>query len=395
VLEVVFFLVLGILFGVIMGMLPGIHPNMIVLLVPLLTVANIDTLPLLSFIVALGVTNSVIDFVPSILFGAPDIENSLSVLPGHRMLLDGDGYNAIKLAIVGSLGAMIFLMAILPILALVIPIIYNGVSPFIIFILIAMVAFMILTENGIKKLFSVMVFFLAGVIGITMNSFPISSTLVLFPIFSGFFGVSVLILQMRSGSKIPKQKNQNLIISRKVLNRSIFFGTLAGIASGFLPGVGASEIAGIASSNKNHKSFLVTIGSLTTANTILAILCLWLIGKSRSGLAVVIEQLTIIGLGEVVFIAAVAMASIGIAVAFALILAKKSTAFMERINYSTVSKIIIALIVFLTAVFTGPIGIFILLVCTALGIFTNMINVKRGNLMGVLILPTILFYLGI
>jgi putative membrane protein len=394
VLTIALFLVLGIVFGVIMGLLPGIHPNMIVLVVPFLIAANLDVPPMLAFIVAMGVTNTVVDFVPSIIFGAPDEGSELAVLPGHRMLLAGEGYNAVKLCAIGSLGAMIFIAALLPALALVVPPLYELISPVIVFLLIGMVIFMVLSEPKNRKVLAVLVFALAGAIGLTLDYLPINSALILFPIFSGFFGVSVLVMQMKNSRPVPRQKDGALVFSRKALNRSIVFGSLAGVVAGFMPGVGSSEIAGIVSTSKNQKSFLVTMGALTAANTLLAIVCLWLISKPRSGLAVTIDQLATIGIGEVIFIVAVALVSIGIAVALTLALAKKSLALIARIDYSLVSKIIIAFIVVLTAVFTGALGLLILATCTALGIFTNMAGVKRASLMGVLILPTVLFYLG-
>ena len=137
------------------------------------------------------------------------------------------------------------------------------------------------------------------------------------------------------------------------------------------------------------------MGALAAANTLLAILCLWLINKPRSGLAIAIDQIASVGLGEVVFITAVALVSIGVAVVLTLLLAKKSLSLISHLDYSLVSKIIIVFIVILVAVFTGVLGLLILVICTALGIFTNLVGVKRANLMGVLLLPTILFYLGL
>ena len=43
--------------------------------------------------------------------------------------------------------------------------------------------------------------------------------------------------------------------------------------------------------------------------------------------------------------------------------------------------------------FTGLHGLFLIVICTTLGILANLSNVKRELLMGVLIVPTILFYL--
>ncbi len=235
----------------------------------------------------------------------------------------------------------------------------------------------------------------SGSIGLLMNKFPLDPTLVLFPVFSGFFGLGLLFLQVRNKTKIPKQKSPESFFSRKQMNRSVVAGSLGGVAAGFLPGVGSSEIATLATLDKNDKSFLVTTGALTMANIILSILCLWLISRPRSGLAVVINQLAEVGFNEVIFIVIISLITVGIAVVLTLKLAKFFLNIIGKIKYDSISKIIIAFIVVLSVVFTGWFGLFLLILCTALGIFTNLSNVKRGNLMGVLILPTLLFYAGL
>jgi len=393
-LEILLFVALGIILGVVMGLTPGVHPNMIVLAIPILVALSIETLPLLSFMVALGVTNSIVDFIPSIFFGAPKGGNELSVLPGHRMLMSGYGYQAVKLSVIGGVGATLIVTLLLPFLLIIIPAVYSKIHHIIYLLLLSIVLLMVLTENGRNRIIAVFIFILSGSIGLITNKIPLDNTLILFPIFSGFFGLSLLILQVRQKTQVPKQGRKELYLSRKSTNRSIVFGSIGGVFSGFLPGVGSSEIATIATVEKNDKSFLVTIGALTTANVILSILSLWLISKPRSGLAIVINQFANIGLNEVIFIALVAMVSVGISAVLTLKLAKYFLGIMERIKYIYLNVCVIVLIVVLTLIFTGLVGLLLLILCTSLGIFTNLAGVKRGILMGVLILPTMLFYAG-
>ncbi|MBI4154037.1 tripartite tricarboxylate transporter permease [Candidatus Woesearchaeota archaeon] len=377
-----------------MGLIPGIHPNMIVLAVPFLAALGLG-IPVIVFIVAMGVTNSIVDFIPSILLGAPEGGNELSVLPGHRMLLEGHGYDAVKLTVIGGVGAVIFTSLLLPVLIFMLPPVYGSISPYIHLLLIGIAALMILTEPGFRKIAAAVIFLAAGFIGLSMASLPIDPVMVLFPIFSGFFGVSILILQLRRTSKIPRQKQGDVIVSGKTTNRSIVFGSIGGIVSGFLPGVGSSEISTLATVDKNDRSFLATLGALTMANIILSILSLWLISRPRSGVAVAVGQLFEIGFYEVLLIVAVSLVSVGIAAVATLIMAKKLIGAMQKVNYNFVAVIVIAVIVVLTLIFSGPIGILLLVTCTGIGISVNLYGIKRGNLMGVLMLPTILFYAGL
>ena len=75
----------------------------------------------------MAVANSISDAIPSILFGAPDEGSELELLPGQKMLMKGFGYDAIKLTVIGGIGAAIFLMLLLPA-------IFFGLPSFYIFI---------------------------------------------------------------------------------------------------------------------------------------------------------------------------------------------------------------------------------------------------------------------
>jgi putative membrane protein len=393
--EILFFIALGIFFGVITGLIPGVHPNLIVLSVPLLMAFSMDPLVLLAFIVSLAVTNSITDFIPSILTGAPDSGNELSILPGHRLLMRGYGYQAVKLTVVGGVGSVILCMLFLPLLILFLPSLYSFINPYIWLLLVLIVLVMILTEKGSKKIVAAVCFFLAGFIGMLSNRIPIDSTLILFPILSGLFGMGFLVLQLKKRVSVPPQKSSEVFVSKKLTNRSVLLGTLGGIVSGFLPGVGSSQIATLATVDKNDYSFLTTMGAITTSNIILSILSLFLIGRIRSGVAVVIDQFMVLTLNEVVFVAFVALISCGAAAIITLLLTKRFLKLIEKIDYSKISLFILLLLTFLIIFFTGIYGLFLAVICCSLGIFANLAGIKRGNLMGVLILPVILFYIGV
>lgn len=392
-IEVLLFLLLGIIIGLIFGLLPGVHPNLIVLFIPLLVALNLETPLLIALVASIAVTNSITSFLPSILFGVPDSGNELSILPGHKMLLSGYGYQAVKLTVVGGIGAVILCAMLFPVLVIIIPFLFTELANYIYVLLISIVAIMVLGEK--KKVIALMLFLVTGFIGLISAQIPVDNTLILFPIFSGFFGISMLLLQMRNRVEIPQQLLVETYISKGLINRSVISGTLAGVFSGLLPGVGASEIATLASTGKNDHAFLVRIGAITSANIILSLLALWLIGKSRSGLAVVIEQLAIIGLEEVIAVLIIALIAGGIASVFTIAIAKKGLAILKNSNYKNLTVAVFIFISSLTYIFAGFYGMLLLATCSAIGVLTNLLNVKRGMLMGVLILPTILFYLPI
>jgi len=107
-IEILFAILIGLFFGIITGLIPGIHINLVsIILLSLSPILLNYTNPLVLcvFIIAMSVNHSFLDFVPSVFLGAPDADTALSILPGHKLLLEGKAYEAVKLTVMGSLGA--------------------------------------------------------------------------------------------------------------------------------------------------------------------------------------------------------------------------------------------------------------------------------------------------
>jgi putative membrane protein len=387
-LELILFILLGVFLGIITGLIPGIHPNMIILSIPFIISLGIEPTNVIIFIAAMGVSNSLADFLPSIFLGAPDGDTSLSVLPGHKMLLKGQGYDAVKLTVIGGIGSAILLLPIIPVLFYTIPTVVALIQPYT-HILIGIVGlYMILTEKN--KVRGAFIFLFSGLVGVLTLQLPINSTLTLFPLMAGFFGLSSLFLQKKG--EIPEQTFP-AVYSNTPIKKGIISGVIGGIASGFLPGVGSNQIAALASTDKNEHTFLVTMGAITTANIIVSMLALWLINKSRSGVAVAIGEITSIGFNEFLVIVVASVIAAVISGYFTLKIAKSFS--NVDINYDSLRTGVITFIVILTTLFIGLPGLIILLTSAALGIFTILSGVKRGNMMGSLMVPVILFYMSI
>ena len=91
-LHILIAMCLGMFIGIFSGICPGIHINLVaatLLAVSPILLRYTNALSLVVFIIALAVTHSFLDSIPSIYLGAPDDENALAVLPGQRMLLQG------------------------------------------------------------------------------------------------------------------------------------------------------------------------------------------------------------------------------------------------------------------------------------------------------------------
>ena len=127
IIEIFLALLLGVIIGTLTGISPGIHINLISSLIvsslPLL--AFIQPIALAIFIVAMSITHTFLDFIPSIFLGAPEEDSFLSILPGHQLLLEGRGYEAFIITLYGSLTALIIILLISPLFIIFLPFIYN------------------------------------------------------------------------------------------------------------------------------------------------------------------------------------------------------------------------------------------------------------------------------
>lgn len=393
-LEILAFSFLGIILGAITGLLPGLHPNTLFALV-LSFSAFLLQFPLvcsLAFIISLSVSNVFLDFIPSILFGAPDPDNCMSVLPGHQLLMEGRGYEAVFLSVLGGLGAVLLTIATLPLLLFAIPTLYSYLHPVIHILLLLVVFWMAWTEKGTGKLWAVLVFLLSGFFGfITLNTLPSSQAL--FPSLTGLFGLSGLIVSFYGKSALPRQKKTTNIQGRGI--KGTVTGWLAGMFAGLLPGLGSSQASIIAAQTfkAKTKDFLTSLGGINAANIIFTLVAFFTLGKTRSGAVSAIAQLTpSITSQELTLLMLIALLTAFISV----ILVLKISGFLinriHSISYKNLNLSIILFLLAAVAILTGPLGLLLALSGTLIGLLAIKSGVKRSHMMGFLIFPTIIYF---
>ncbi len=164
-LSVVAFALLGTAAGVATGLLPGLHVNTVAALVLALqasllafaaslfswaapTVTDLATM-VAALIIGNVIAHTFLDYVPSIFLGAPEAETALSVLPGHRMLLQGRGLAAVRISALGSgAAALLSVLLILPLTLVMGPPInaYEDLRPFLPLLLLLVVAILLVAE---------------------------------------------------------------------------------------------------------------------------------------------------------------------------------------------------------------------------------------------------------
>ena len=397
IIGIIIALILGVLAGTFTGISPGIHINLVAaILVGSLSFFRFAPLIALAvFIVAMSITHTFTDFITSIFLGAPEEDSFLSILPGHQLLLEGRGHEAYIFTLYGSLIAVPIILLFTPIFLYTLPWLYPIITTAIPFILIFISLYLIFREE--KFLTSLVVFSLAGFLGFLTFNLPVRQPLM--PLLSGLFGLSSLILSIKTKAIVPKQKIPPL---KKIkLKTWKFLKALSAILisapfCSFLPGIGSGHAATIGSEiiPQDRKGFLFLVGATNTIIMGLSFIAVYSIGKARSGSAAVIEQI----LGRItpadltIILITVVVSSI-LAAIIGINLSKLCARHISRINYTKLTIITIAIILLVNIIFSNWLGLLVLAISTSLGVFTILSNSRRINLMGALIIPAVIYYL--
>lgn len=395
IIEILIALFLGIIAGSITGLAPGIHINLVALGLLIASPFLLQfTVPLVLavFIVSMSICHCFLDFITGIFLGAPEESTCLSVLPGHRLLLQGKGYEAVRLTTIGCFIGLLLLIIVVPLSVIFLPVIYNYIRLAIPLILIAASLFLIIKEE--KKFFAFFIFMLSGCLGLAVLNLQIIKQ-PLFPLLTGLFGTSMLISSISQKTVVPMQKITSE--NPRKLGKTIAAGTISSFLCSFLPGLGASQAAVLGnefSKSKDERNFLVLLGIISILVTALNFAALYIINKPRSGTSIIvgrlIQDITVQHLA--IFCAAMLVAG-GVSVLISLFFAKMFAKHIHKINYSSLSLIILIFLVILSVNISGWISLLVLIVATCLGIVTIALGIKKMHLMGCLILPVILYFM--
>ncbi len=397
VIELLLFVLLGCVLGIIAGLIPGLHANTIAVLA--VGFAATNNLGFVLMLAAMSVTQSFVDFVPSILLGAPDSESFLSVLPGHRLLLQGKGFIAIRMTIVGGLAAGLAAIAIAPIFILFTERSKQFLTTIIPFVLIAVLAIMIWGEKGRqKKAWACAIIALSGVLGLIAleSSFSLQNSL--FCLSTGFFGSSTLIYSIRQKQCMVEQHIGEFFIEKSRLLRSSVLALVGAAIVSLMPAIGSNQAAFIIRKfvgKIKTADYLLLLGGVNTATMVLSFFVLFAWGKTRTGSAAAMKQIMPFGSEELLYVVAASLIALGIAAIATDLIAKKALKKIHLINYKKINSIVLVFLTAMVAIFSGATGIIFYITATAIGLLILSTDTRRTNSMAFLMIPTILFYLGL
>lgn len=400
-IEVLLAFFIGIVFGIFTGVFPGIHINLVAaLLVAFLgagVFAGVPIVVLVVFVVSMSITHTFIDFIPGVYLGAPDEDTALAVLPGHQLLREGRGHEAVLLTLYGGLFALIAILFLSPLFIFFLSFLFEAIKAIIPFVLIFVSLYLVFRERDFMV--SLMVFILAGFLGWLSFNLPVKEPLL--PLLSGLFGISGLVVSLKNKVKIPEQKVFSLK-SVKMKWKEVFRYGSAGVLSAplcsFLPGIGSGHASVIGSEilgrKQNNEGFLFLVGSINTIVMGLSFVSVYVLGKGRTGSAAVVQEL----LGKIsffdLFLILIVVFFSGIFAFFiGIFISKFFAKSILKVNYAKISFFVIFLVLLVNFFLSNWLGFIVLITGSAIGVFCILSGVKRIHMMGCLMLPTIIYYL--
>lgn len=412
-IELVIACLIGILIGTTTGMIPGIHVNTagaILFASSSFLLTQVSPEFLCVLMVSMSIAHALIEFVPSMLLGVPQEGTATSILPGHRMVLQGRSKEVIRIVAVGGFGAILVTVVMLPAFAIALPFLHDVTKPFTWIILLVASIYLTysLTGNFRDFLWSLLLFILSGILGWIIFQTPIPSGVSLMCTFSGLFGISTILFSLNDSSTIPYQNpfyELNIDYNRF---KSIFAGGITGAILGFLPGFGPAQgtviAQAVSGANDNDDddtvNFLLATSGLNISDCLFSLIAIYIIGNPRSGIAVYMSYLiSEMSVNHLVIFIFASLLAVSVSLVFALKLGDSFSRLMGRVDYKTLSIGVIILQIVILYIFIfyyqAPIGYMTLalITSTAMGMLPHYIGVGKSHLMGILIIPAIVIYM--
>ena len=411
-IELVIACFIGILIGTTTGIIPGIHVNTagaILFASSNFLLSQVSPEFLCVLMVSMSIAHALTEFVPSMLLGVPQEGTATSILPGHRMVLQGRSKEVIRIVCVGGFGAILVTIMMLPIFSILLPILHDISKPYTWIILLAASIYLTysLTANFRDFLWSLLLFLLSGIVGWIIFQSPIPSGVTLMCVFSGLFGISTILFSLNDSSILPHQNPFYELDIDYSKFKSIFAGGITGAILGFLPGFGPAQgtviAQAVSGANDNDDddtvNFLLATSGLNISDCLFSLIAIYIIGNPRSGIAVYMSYLiSEMSINHLVIFIFASLLAVSVSLVLSLKIGDSFSRLMRDVNYRKLSIGVILLQIIILYVFIfyykAPLGYMTLalITSTAMGMLPHYIGIGKSHLMGVLIIPAIVIY---
>jgi putative membrane protein len=340
-------------------------------------------------------------------------------MPAHRLLLDGHGASAIACALDATLAGCALAVALL------LPYkwllgepgrLLDALDAAMPWALGAVLAFLLLRDwrRGRAALaWRAAVLALAGALGLAAGRFPVRALLdapasPLLPLLSGLFGAPPLLEMLRSRPRLPDQRPAERPTAgvRRRVRGGVLAGVLASGATALLPGMTAAVAASAARAGRrgedDARPVLATLAAIAGSQPVWGLGVLALSSRARSGLAVAVQEAWPVGAWSVgapppalewLLLAMLAGALVGHLLAS--LAARTATGRLLRVPPARLALVALSALVLAVTVLSGPGGLALLAIATALGLLPLACGAGRLQLTACLLVPVLAHRLGL
>lgn len=424
----------GCIIGLVTGLVPGLHVNTVcaVFLVALPTAGPTGAVAL----AAAGTAHAFASVLLATYLGSPSEETLASALPAHRMLHEGRGPDAVRLSLLATLAGLAgAVLVVLPYKWLLLqPVgLLDWVDRNMAAVLAALVVFLIAREaiagaragrtsdaragrtsdggslrRGLRRgAGAAGILALSGLLGWLAMGWNVKSLFAvpatpLLPLLSGLFGAPALLESLRRSAPVPPQDAAPRSLGR--IGPAIGSGIAASAATAILPGLTSSVAVALARAGQrgdDPRPVLATQAAISAAHLVLSFSVLWMSLRARTGLAVAVQTLQPSATwasgappGQVYGILQACLAAGVLAAAMTFAIDRWASRHVHRIPGRGLAVAALACVVILVVLLSGPMGLVLFLVATAVGLIPLATGLGRLHLTGALLLPVLALRLG-
>jgi putative membrane protein len=383
----------GIALGTLSGLVPGLHANNFALLLAAFAPSIPGPARYVGMaMLAAGVVHTFLDVVPALALGVPDPAMAASALPGHRLVLQGQGREALRLSALGSGLAVAFAVPLALPVTRAMEQAYPTIRANLAVLLTAVVVALVATERTWwARLGAALAVGASGLLGLATLDLPAGGLLpagdMLAPLFAGLFGAPIL-LEALGGEGVPPQAGPEVTTTRRFVAGVALVGTFAGAIVGYLPGI-SSAIAATAAlvvvPSRGPRPFVIATSGVNTANTIFALFALVALGTPRTGVLVAFDD-TGAPLVLPLLLCSVAIAA---AVGFVLVVTvgDRYLAAVGQVDNTRLCVGVLCLLCVLVFALAGWVGLAVFAGSSLVGLVPARFGARRATLMGVLLVP--------
>ncbi|WP_321505198.1 tripartite tricarboxylate transporter permease [uncultured Methanoregula sp.] len=400
-IEILLGVLVGVALGTVSGIIPGVHANTlaaVLLSFQLALLSLLGPVALAGAMFAALITHTFVDAIPSTFLGIPDTDTSLAVLPAHALCMEGNGEEAVRIAALGSACAMVIAVPLSVLCFFALPALQPYFDWWIGILLVASVGYMIVTSEAPG--WALAIFLVSGMLGAFALHYAFlgwhtlaGGSAILMPLLTGLFGISVLLTASRG--ILPEQRFQGLRVGDRMIMKCSAIGTLAGVAVGWLPGLSTASANGVLASfvgyEKDRRAYILATSAANTANAFIGLAALFALSRMRNGVMVALSELPLPTINELMVVGVLAACA-----AYLITIGLSRFAYrLHGIDSQLLNRVVIAFVVCLSFLLTGPFGMVILILAIVVGLVPHIVNVPRMYCMGAIMIPVMFWSFGL